>query len=226
MFRNFALSLLTSFLFCFAFPPLNLSFLAYFCIIPFFYLLENKSFRESFPWGFITGLFVSLNTGLLVPFETLADLFFSLFIYPLYYALFAMLHVFTKERLPKFYILLAPVIWSTVELLKSYGQIGYARFSLGLTQPQYLLSFQGSSLLFVLTISLWVVLLNALLYLVLKNFNNKRKSAFLLVTSLLLFGLPWFCSKKQAPKLEDIRDRMVSTNREGISLKYALINSS
>ncbi|MGH7452154.1 MAG: apolipoprotein N-acyltransferase, partial [bacterium] len=58
--RDLTLTLLTAVALALAFPPFRLGFLAYWGVIPFLLLLENKGPAPAFRWGYLTGLLFSL----------------------------------------------------------------------------------------------------------------------------------------------------------------------
>ncbi|MFQ5824283.1 MAG: apolipoprotein N-acyltransferase [bacterium] len=200
------LSLLTAFLFSLAFPPFKFGFLAYWTLVPLFYLLENKSLKESFRWGYITGLFISIGTIYWITFVTVPGALATILIHPLYYSLYAMIHTFFRQRFGGKYVFAIPFVWTSIEYLKSLGDIGFPWISLGYTQTHYLLLIQYASYTSVFGVSFWVVLINVLVYLMLKNVESRKKVAILLTATILLFILPWIYSKQVIPEEDDFRD--------------------
>ncbi|MFQ5865026.1 MAG: apolipoprotein N-acyltransferase [bacterium] len=200
------LSLVTCFLFSFAFPPFKFGFLAYWALVPFFYLLENKSLKESFRWGYVTGLFISIGTIYWITFVTIPGSLATILIHPLYYSLYAMIHTLLRKRLGEKFVFAIPFVWTGIEYVKSLGELGFPWISLGYTQTHYLLLIQYASYTTVFGISFWLVLINVLVYLMLKNIENRKKVAILLTATILLFILPWMYGKQTMPDENDFQE--------------------
>jgi apolipoprotein N-acyltransferase len=200
------LSLLTAFLFSFAFPPFKFGFLAYWALVPFFYLLEKKGLKESFRWGYVTGLFISIGIIYWITFVTIPGALATILIHPLYYALYGMAHTFLRQRFGGKFIFTIPFVWTGVEYLKSLGEIGFPWISLAYTQSHYLQLIQYASYTSVFGVSFWVVLINVLVYQMLKNLENRQKVAVLLMTTILLFILPWIYGKQVMPDEPDFQE--------------------
>lgn len=226
------LSLLTAFLFSFAFPPFKFGFLAYWTLVPFFYLLEDKSLKESFRWGYVTGLFISIGTIYWITFVTIPGSLATILIHPLYYSLYAMIHTVLRQKLGGKFVITIPFVWTGIEYLKSLGELGFPWVSLGYTQTHYLLLIQYASYTSVFGISFWLVLINVLVYLMLKNIENRKKVVLLLTITILLFILPWIYGKQVMPDEKDFEevievalvqgniDPYIKWHKENIDLSY------
>ncbi|MFQ5706255.1 MAG: apolipoprotein N-acyltransferase [bacterium] len=200
------LSLLTAFLVSFSFPPFQFGFLAYWGLVPFFYILEEKNLKEAFRWGYLTGLFISVATVYWINFVTVPGALATILIHPLYYSLYAMIHVFLRQRLGRKFVIAIPFVWTGIEYLKSLGELGFPWISLGYTQTQYLLLIQFASYTSVFGVSFWLVVINVLIYLILKNLEDRVKVAFFLTGIVLLFVLPWMYGRHVMPRQEEFKD--------------------
>lgn len=173
-------------------PPLPLSFLAYFALLPLFFSLQNCSLKDAVRKGLIFTLFfnlavmyfLSLNSGapFFITFSSflvtalVLSLFGPIFTVPLWLAL---------KKFGKFGLLAAPFFWAGMEYLKSLGEIAAPWNITPLTQSPYLLPIQIVSLTGVWGLSFWVAALNTLLYL------SWKHSPRWLVLTVIIFAAPF-----------------------------------
>jgi apolipoprotein N-acyltransferase len=214
--RDLTLTLLAAVALALAFPPFRLGFLAYWGVIPFLLLLENKGPAPAFRWGYLTGLLFSLLALYWISWTTLPGAIATIFIHPLYYSLFAVL-LFPMRRLwPTGYLIAVPFLWTAIEYLKSLGDLGFPWLTLGYTQTYYLQLIQYASFTSVYGVSFWVVSLNVLLLAMWQFRENKRRVFELAAVLLLFFAIPYLYSlavmqRTEEPK-EQIRVGMVQGN--------------
>lgn len=201
--KNFVLSLLTGVLLSFAFPPFRIGIMAYWALVPFFYLLKNKGAKESFWWGFLTGLFITLSSINITIFSTLRGLASVIILNSSYVALYAMVHTLFAARLGEKVFFMVPFLWTGLEYLKTTAGIGLTWASLGYTHTQYLYLIENATSLNLFGIAFWVVLINVLIYLTLNSLGRRRKVAYLLVSIIVLFWIPWYLSKLTLPEEQE-----------------------
>ncbi len=193
--KNLLLALTTGIMMWLAFPPFKFGFIAYALLIPFFYLLENKSFGESFRWSYLTGFIACIGTLYWINWVTLPGGIATILFLPLYFSIYALIHNFLKTQFGERTIYLAPFTWTAVEYLRSLGEIGFPWISLAYTQTYYPALIQYASLTSIFGVSFWVVLLNVLLYRTVKCRNNKKAVLLHLLSVLILFIIPWVYGK-------------------------------
>jgi apolipoprotein N-acyltransferase len=214
--RDFLFVFLTAIALTLAFPPFRLGFLAYWGMIPFLLLLENKGTAESFRWGYLTGLLHSIATLYWIGWTTLPGAISTFLIHPLYYSLFAILLVPARRLWPKGYLLTVPFLWTAIEYVKSLGDLGFPWLTLGYTQTYYLHLIQYASFTSVYGVSFWVVSLNVILLALWRLRQNSRHVLALLAVLALFFLIPYLYSRavlqrSEEPK-EQIRVAMVQGN--------------
>ncbi|NOZ61552.1 MAG: apolipoprotein N-acyltransferase [Calditrichaeota bacterium] len=198
--RDLIFSLLTGFFLSLAFPPFHLGFLAYVALIPFFFLLQSKNFRESARWGYATGLFVNLGTLYWISWVTVPGAIAAILYLPVYFVLYAVIHTFLQRRLPeKYFYLCIPFLWTGMEYLRSLGVLGFPWNSLAYTQTYYLSLIQYAEYTSLFGVSFWIVWLNVIIFLIIKNVNNYRKIVFYFALLILLFLLPYIYGKIVVP---------------------------
>src|SRR5262245_49012478 len=109
--RDLTLTVLAAAALALAFPPFRLGFLAYWGVIPFLLLLENKSPAPAFRWSYLTGLLFSVLALYWISWTTLPGAIATVVIHPLYYSLFAVLLVPMRRLWPTGYLIAVPFLW-------------------------------------------------------------------------------------------------------------------
>lgn len=143
--RPWTLAFLSGVLCFLSFPRFDLEFLAYFALVPLFLALKDQPTRKAFGLGGLTGAVYFLGTVhwvtyVMVRYGKLSvvvsyPLMLLLVLYlGLYVAVFAWLFVFLKKRLPIPAVLSAPVLWTSLELLRTYAWPGFPWAALGYSQ--------------------------------------------------------------------------------------------
>lgn len=204
--RDLFLALTSGLAFTLAFPPFRLGFLAYWALVPLFFLLDDKQPGDAFRWGYLAGLFISFGTIYWIGWVTVPGALATLAIHPLYFGLYGLLHVFLRRRLGQAYIFAIPFLWTGIEYLKSLGELGFPWVSLGYTQSYYLSLIQFSTYTSVFGVSFWVATINALVYAIVLNLQNIRRSLVLLAILILLFLVPWIYGRQVIPKANEFQE--------------------
>ena len=204
-------SILTALMLSLALPPFKLGVLAYWALIPFFYLLERKDMKSAGRWGFLTGVFISLAAGNWSFYTDIASTLAAVLIQPVYYLLYAILHVALYRKLGLKCLVVLPFLWTAVEYLKAVSGLDLSRVTLGYTQPQYLFLIQKHSYVAIYLLSFWVTALNVLIYAVLKNLENRRKVAVLLFAMMILFFLPWLLIRQHL-QIREVFEELVDVH--------------
>jgi apolipoprotein N-acyltransferase len=154
-----------------SFPRFDLSVMAWAGFIPLLSSLWKKDWRESFVSGFVFGMVYFFGTlywvyhsinhfgGISFASSIIVVLFLSAYL-SLFPAVFAMLfsQVFRKTRLPALFI--APVLWVSLEFIRSYALTGFPWASIGYSQYRFLSLIQVSDISGVYGISFLVLAVN------------------------------------------------------------------
>ncbi len=198
--RDILLSLLSGILLALSFPNFDLEFLAWFAFVPLFYSIERKGPFHAFILGFLTGFasFLGILYWIVVAVHTYGNIplipsvlillllvgYLSLFI-----GAFTFLNRFIQIRLELQTILLAPLLWASLEYLRSFFLTGFPWASLGYSQYMNLPFIQMADITGVYGLSFVILLVNASLYIVLLQWSKRtfplREVA---ITILLLLG--------------------------------------
>ncbi|MGM0501498.1 MAG: apolipoprotein N-acyltransferase [Bacillota bacterium] len=187
-------------------PFLNPQFAAtaWIGLIPFLIAVENKSIIQSFKLGWILGVtFLSVSSNwLLEPIVNFSGyslvissliFFIGISILALYFALFAGILKFLKQKFEIHLLILVPLTWTAVEFLRSLFSFQFLFVFLGYSQsfrPQLIQLAQVGG---VYLITFIIVAVNTLLYLFLKKETRKEKliylgTAVLIIVFLMLYG--------------------------------------
>jgi len=198
--RDLIFSLLTGLFLSLAFPPLHFGFLAYVALIPFFFLLQNKNYKESARWGYVTGLFVNLGTLYWISWVTVPGAVAAILYLPIYFVVYAVLHTFLQKYIPeKYFYYCLPFLWTGIEFLRSLGVLGFPWNSLAYTQSYYLSLIQYVDYTSLFGVSFWIVWLNVIIFLLIKNADNYRKIVVYFAVLILLLLLPLIYGKIVIP---------------------------
>lgn len=183
---KFLLSILSGILLILSFPPYNLHYLSWMAFVPFFIATRNQSLKQIFLTGFVHGccFFIGLFYGILL--YGLKIFFYGLLYFSLNIAIFSLLTVFLQSKLKKFHLLIPPLIWTSLEYLRSIGTISFPT-NLGICQYQSLLLIQLSSITGIYGISFLIMLINSFIAeFILKTYSIKSMIKSMVVSGLVI----------------------------------------
>ena len=203
---------------------IGVGFLAWVCLVPFLYIIQKiESFasiiKYFFIWGFIfhlTSLFwLSSNMGtnrIVALISMLATVFYlstnTIIIGLIWYRL--------KKYFRNYSILLLALVWPSIEFIKSYGILPFPWVSIANTQIDYFYLIQIAEYTGIYGITFWIVLINGLLYLTIKNnFSYSYIFKFIIV-----FIFPFMIGYMIYNNLDEINDDyQISMVQPNINLK-------
>ncbi|HLD29281.1 MAG TPA: apolipoprotein N-acyltransferase, partial [bacterium] len=183
-----------------SFPKFDLEFLSWFALVPLFHAIEGKGLAQSLKLGFIAGFvsFLGILYWIVVAVHTYGNAPFILSVLVLlllvaymglYTGAFALLTRFIRVRLGLQTVLFAPVLWVSLEYLRSFLLTGFPWANLGCSQHLNLPLIQMADITGVYGVSFIVLLVNATLYTVLHQWGRKVfPYREVIVTALLLSG--------------------------------------
>jgi apolipoprotein N-acyltransferase len=211
---HFFLAAFSGFLLTLSFPKFEISWLAWFAFIPLFVAIRNLSLKNGFYLGLLAGLVHYLSLvywlehtmaayGHLPFYVSIPILFLLSFYLAFYIALFSM----ALTRLcssPLSLLFITPLIWVSLEYIRSFLFTGFPWGLIGYTQFNMLHIIQISDLFGVYGVSFAIVLGNAVIFLIClrlmeKNWQGKRVHTRLAVGAMAAFivilGVIWFYGK-------------------------------
>lgn len=185
-------------LYAVSFPWIDLSFAAWFALVPLLIIVQKQTPRRAFYMGWLAGGVAS--TGLLywttiamnqyggLPWPvTLIFLFLLAAYIGLYWAGFCFFLIWIRSKINFPDILLIPVIWTTLEWVRAHALTGFPWGLLGYSQYQNLTMIQMADLTGVYGVSFLIVLVNTAIMEGMGLFNPMRRKKAL--TILVITGV-------------------------------------
>jgi len=182
--KDTLLSLLSGILLILSFPNFDLEYLAWFALVPLFYSIEGKGLFHAFTLGFLTGfvsflgilywIIVAIHTYGNVPLILSGLILLLLVMYlSLFIGVFTFLTRFIQIGSGLRTILLTPILWVSLEYLRSFLLTGFPWANLGYSQYLNLPFIQMADITGAYGASLVIILFNATLYWVLQQWPKK-----------------------------------------------------
>jgi apolipoprotein N-acyltransferase len=198
--RNVSLAILSGVMLTASFPPLRLSFLAFFALVPLLISIKNEPFSKAFKLGFIAGTthYLTLIYWIVVVLSRYGNLstlvslgpFVLLCLYlGLYLAFFSGIAAWLMGS--RFFLLSIASVWVGLEYVRAKLLTGFPWCLLGYTQYGHLHLIQIADLCGVYGISFLIILSNGLLYHLFFSRHDKIKGALrweILSVLLLISG--------------------------------------
>lgn len=211
---HFFLAASSGFLLTLSFPRFGISWLAWFAFIPLFVALRNLSLKNGFYLGLLAGLVHNLTLvywlahtmsayGHLPFYISIPILLLFSFYLALYIALFAMA-VIRLCPSPLSLLFISPLIWVSLEYIRSFLFTGFPWELMGYSQFNMLHIIQISDLFGVYGVSFCIALSNAtalLIYLCLtgQHWQGKKVQTKLtagaMITFVVILGTVWVYGK-------------------------------
>lgn len=208
--KKIVLAALSGLLLTGAFPKADVDWLAWFALVPLLFSLRNLAPKDGFRLGFIAGLFHYLTLIYWVAYtiKTYGHLPLYLCVSVLvllsaYLALYVAVFAAAVSRLcrrPASCLLFIPVIWVSLEYVRSFLLTGFPWEFIGYTQFRNLYLIQISDIFGVYGVSFLIAFANAAIFLTLLYFTDrkwqgvevfKRQAASAVLALGLILGLVW-----------------------------------
>jgi apolipoprotein N-acyltransferase len=186
--KNKTLLILTSALLTsLAFHPLKLHFLAWFSLVPLLFAVAeakpSAAFRSGLTFGALFALFsLFWIVFLQIPGNIWVLMVFGLILMFLYLGLYWAVGILVANRVGIWFL---PFVVAGLEWAKGLGELGFPWLSLGYSQARYPAVIQQAALYGVYGVSFWLVLVNVVLFKLLRTRQWKY-----LIAAVLVFGGP------------------------------------
>ena len=207
--RNLALSALSGLLLAASFPTINLSFLAWFGLLPLFAALNGMSVVQAFRLGFSAGIVFFAGTIYwvtnsvhfyghipLVP-ASLITLLLCAYC-ALFPALFSAAVAYVRQNRPSLVIFAAPAVWTALELARTHLFSGFPWALLGYSQYASLRVIQFADLTGVYGVSFLIVFVNAAIAAIIED--RKRYRTIAACAAVLVVVLVYGHQRLRAPE--------------------------
>ena len=184
--------------------PLHLGWLAWFSLVPFIFVLNRIKttkdyFRAGFIWGFtyhLTVIFwLASNTGV-TPMIGFISMLASVAFLTLNILTISIIVWILKIKYPQIWFWFFPLVWTSIEYLRSKGPLGFPWASIANTQLDYLTIVQNAEIFGIYGISFWIVFVNILIF----NWLVRPYPQHLFYT-ISIFILPWITGLWLTPQM-------------------------
>ena len=176
--------------------PWGLGFFAWFSLYPYIHFFNKQkgyidTIKYSLLWGFIYHLsfmyWLSGNVGI----DNMILKYFTMILVALFlslnFILINTLFIFFKKHCSKYYsIYMLPLIFVSVEYMRSFGLYGFTWNSLSYSQTEYITPSQIIEYTGIYGLTFWIVLVNVIIYDLLKHYSKIKLSCL-----TLTFIIPW-----------------------------------
>ncbi|MFA5893085.1 MAG: apolipoprotein N-acyltransferase [Candidatus Margulisiibacteriota bacterium] len=180
------LAIISGILLALSYPLFNFWPLAWIALIPLFYALENSNIGQSFLLGWLAGLVMFIGQifwlkvfHLSIPFIVSAYL-------GLYFGLFCLFYRLIADRTKNLNLLIAPILWTLIEYVRSIGPWGFPAGILGYSQHLNIYLIQVADKIGVFGISFIIVLVNISIFLAIKERSRIAAVQFSAVAAILV----------------------------------------
>ncbi len=220
------LALFSALLLAFSFPNAGISSLAWFALVPYFFIIQEvKTTKQLLGYTFLTGFlyYISLMYWLFYmaswTLETWSTSAVVVFCTVLLSAILAAFYFFAawtcwffRKKIGLSFIWTFPVVWVAIEYIKNHLFTGYPWGLIGVSQYKFLPLIQISEWTGVFGVSFIVVMANALIFEVIYSVQGKRKSLSLLevsvpivlLVSVLFYGFSFFYIPKTYNPMKEV----------------------
>lgn len=199
--RDFGQAALSGILLSLAFPPAKLAPLALVGLIPLLLTLGRApsvgaAFRRAFVAGI--GFFLPLlwwiavldAPQLTVPWIRVPAMFAVVLFLSLYFGAFGAAFAAIRRRTAAPFAIVAPAVWTTMEVIRGAGELGFPWGELGYSQVSFLPAIQLAKVAGIHGVTFWIVLVNGLAVDALLATSRAARLRFAGAAALLAFLPP------------------------------------
>jgi apolipoprotein N-acyltransferase len=188
-----------------AYPPVPAGFLAVFCFVPFFFLLEKiDNHYDAFKYSYLTFLFFCIVTSYWIGAFNIAKHWYLMLtgtgliiILPLFFYFVVFCWFFFRRYFGKYSLFAFPFIWVSMEYLLTQTKLSFPWLTLGHTQTYDLSAVQFASYTGVFGLSFWLLWINVLIYFLYSKLKSGewRRMSIKTIGSVILIACVYFLPK-------------------------------
>ncbi len=160
---NLIQCILSAFLLVLSFPPTDYWVFAWFALVPFFNVLDQKRRGQAFGYGYFLGILFFAGTLYWFIHVTLAGAILLILYLAVYFGLAASGYMWVQRWKPITQMIVFPSFWVTLEYIRGHLLSGFSWVSLGLSQYKNLAFIQIADVTGMLGISFILVMGNVFL---------------------------------------------------------------
>ena len=216
--------------------PWGFGFLAWFSLVPFIYCINQQKtyteiIKQSFIWSFLYHLifffWISDNIGIDNQIVRYLIMLLVVLVLSINIIIIYILYFYFKKNFKQVNLIyILPFIIVTIEYLRSLGFYGSVWNSLSYTQTDYLLLSQNIEYTGIYGITFWIVLINVIIYKIIKELNFQNLLLF-----ICFFSMPFLTGYiiksnhiNNGPKIKvKLVQPNISLNEKRQSLRGSLI---
>jgi len=198
-----------------AYPPLPFGFVIYFALVPLIFALENKGLSDAFKIGYIFGLVSNSILLFWIGWATIPGAVAAILLLCLYTALLTWCYAFVQKKWGANSFFFLPFLWVAMEYVRSLTEISFPWLNLAYTQTYYLKLIQYASFTGNYAVSFWVVCLNVIVYITIKN---RKKVSWAISIFAILIILPYIYGWHEFRVLRLVMSEKIEKNDIRIAL--------
>ncbi len=209
----FILASVSGILLAVSFPSFNYSFLIWVSLTPLLIALENTEGKTAFWIGYTQGLIFTLISLFWIKIFHVLALPGMLLVFSIYFGIFAWLYTLLRKHFHSFKPWLAPLIWVSIEYLRSIGFLGFAWNCLGYSQYKNIYLIQFADYTGVAGVSFLIVFTNACLMDIF--FNEKSQIKYYWINTVLImlaFFYGYFSLNKKTESTRSLKIGIIQGN--------------
>ena len=221
----FLLSIISFLMLYLSFPVYNLNYLAFIALVPIFFIAYISNLKKTILYSIITGfLFYAFYLFWMNAYLAVVGVTFVTLVFGSYFVISLILIHLTSKIFPKYRVIITPIIWISIEYLRSFGFLGFTFGDIGYTQHNFLRFIQVSDIGGEALISFILVFFNASIAHILailaenkysfnytKNVNFKNIIPFFVSIILIILSLVYgnITIKKPFPKKPNMKIALI-----------------
>jgi len=171
-----------------AYPPLPFGFVIYFALVPLIFALENQGLSDAFKIGYVFGLVSNSVLLFWIGWATVLGAVAAILLLCFYTAFLSWFYVWVQKKWGSNSLFFLPFLWTAMEYVRSLTEISFPWLNLAYTQTYYLKLIQYASFTGNYGVSFWIVCLNVIIYLAIKN---RKKISWAISIFAILIILPY-----------------------------------
>ena len=184
--NRIVLLVLSAILLILSFPNFNLEFLAWIAMVPLFFAVEGQKPFKAFLSSYLTGFLFFLGTVYWLIHVTLPGMIVVVSYLALYFGFFGLITASRTSN--KDFLIFAPAAWVALELARAHFLTGFGWALLGHSQSYTPVIIQIADITGAYGVSFLVVLVNAAIFLAIKNFKTKDLAVvYIMIASFFVF---------------------------------------